>query len=304
MSVIYVDCRPDARTLLADGLDTILPDLVVHDGDPAPGALAALAHGHAGILTDHTVIDAALIEASPALRVVVFLGVGASTYVDMAAAARHGVVVENVAGYGGRTIAEHAFALMLAAARNVARMDRHMRAGGWAPKLGGPELAGRRLGILGLGDVGRRLAAMGHAFSMEVVAWNRSGVPEGVPARALEIDEVIATSDVLSLNLATTPETTGLLDRRRIALMPRHAILVNTARAALIDGPALVEALAEERIAHAALDVFDTEPLPADDPLLGLENTTLTPHTAWLSPEAARRLLRTGLEKMAARLAT
>ena len=303
MAVIYVDCGPESRALLDSGLGEILPELAVHDGDPAPGALADLVRGHEGIITGLTKIDANLMAAAPELRVVVFLGVGASTYVDIEAAARHGVGVENVAGYGGRTIAEHAFALMLTAARNVATMDRRMRAGNWTPKLGGPELAGRTLGILGLGDVGCRMAAMGDAFGMEVVAWNRSGVPDGVPARALEIDEVIAASDVLSLHLAVTPETECLLDRRRVGLLRRDAILVNTARAALVDGRALIEALRARRIAHAALDVYDEEPLPAGHALLEIENVTLTLHTAWISPEASERLLRTGLEIMVDRLA-
>jgi D-3-phosphoglycerate dehydrogenase len=174
-----------------------------------------------------------------------------------------------------------------------------MRAGQWYPRLGGFELEGKCFGVVGTGGIGRAVARLADGIGMRVLAWNRSGVPAGLPAEAAgSIDEVVARADVLSLHVAETPETVGLLDRRRLALMRPGAILVNTGRAGLVDRQAMLEALRDGRLAHAALDVFPTEPPPADDPLLALDNVTLTPHTAWVSPEASTRLLVRGVEML------
>ena len=298
MRGIYIDCTGPMRDQYDEEMQALWPDLVLHRAEPAADAMAGLIGGYQGVLNGHTYLDAGLLAACPELRVMVFLGIGASSYIDMAAAEEHGVRVLNVTGYGDRTIAEHTLALIFAGVRKVATMDRLMRAGGWEPRQGGFELEGKRLGILGLGGIGREVARLGAALGMEVVAWNRSGVPAGVPARPADIDEVIASADVLSLHLAVTPETEGVLDRRRLALMRPDAVLVNTARGALIDEAALVEALEAGRIGHAALDVYTEEPLPAVHPLRGLDDVTLTPHAAWISPEAARRLLALGIEKL------
>jgi D-3-phosphoglycerate dehydrogenase len=296
MSGIYIDCTGPMQGHYDDEMRALWPALQVHRAEPEAAALIGLIGRNRGVLNGHTYLGAEVLRACPELRVMVFLGIGASSYIDMAAAEETGVRVLNVTGYGDRTIAEHAIALMFAGVRKIATMDRSMRAGGWEPRQGGIELRGKTLGILGLGGVGREVAAIGAALEMAVVAWNRSGVPDGVPARLAEIDEVVATADVLSLHLAVTPETEEILDRRRLALLRPDAVLVNTARGALVDEAALVEALQAGRIGHAALDVYAEEPLAADHALRRLENTTLTPHAAWISPEAARRLLARGIE--------
>ena len=304
MKAIYIDCSPDLRAIYDKGLRPLFPDLLIYDGDPDADALAGLINGHSGVLNGHTYMSAELLAVCPELKVIVYLGTGASTYIDMAAAEELGITVRNVAGYGNRTIAEHAIGLMFAAARSIARMDRQMRGGAWQPRLGGLELEGKTLGIIGLGGVGRTVAAMAAAIGMDVVAWNRSGIPDGVPARAADLDTVVASADVLTLHVAEVPQTEGLLDRRRLGLMRPGAILVNTARGSLVDEVALIEALQAGRLGHAALDVYCDEPLPSGHPLADLDNVTLTPHTAWISPEAASRLLRMGLEILRDELAS
>lgn len=296
MKAIYVDCTGDLAGRYDDEMRQLMPELEVNFSDPAADELPELLAGRAGVLNGHTYMTAELLAALPELRVVVFLGTGAGTYVDLSAAEAHGVRVLNVPGYGDRTIAEHTIALMFASVRNLGRMDRQLRDGNWYPRLGGFELEGKTFGILGLGGIGRNVACIAKGLGMRVMAWNRSGVEEklGIEAAAT-IDEVVRTADVLSLHLAETPETTGLLDRRRLALMKPGAVLINTARAALLDHDALLEVLYEGRIAHAGLDVYPAEPLAPDDPLLTLDNVTLTPHTAWISPEASRRLLKRGI---------
>ncbi len=289
----YVDCSPLMRSLL-DEIGSP-GDMKVYEGDPSPSELAVLIADAAVVLNGHTKMDDALLARAPLLRSIVFLGTGAASYVDLAAADRRGIRVRTIRGYGDRTVAEHAFALLLAAARNIAAMDRNMRAGQWAVSEG-IELRGRTLGLIGLGGVGSEMARIGASFGMHVIAWNRSGIPAGVPARSVALEELLGASDAVSLHLALVPETNGLLDGLRLALLKPGVVLVNTARGALIDEAALIAALRSGAIGHAALDVFSSEPLPADHPLTMLPNVTLTAHAGWKSRQASDRLLRMALD--------
>jgi D-3-phosphoglycerate dehydrogenase / 2-oxoglutarate reductase len=189
-------------------------------------------------------------------------------------------------------------ALMFAAARQIVAMDRAVREGHWEA-LNGMELAGKVLGVVGTGGIGKAMARLGAGLGMRVIAWNRSGVPGDLPCRAVELDALLAEADVVSLHLALNEGSRGLIDRRRIGLLRPGAILINTARGAILDEAALVEALRERRIGHAGLDVFADEPLPPDHPLTRLDNVTLTAHAAFMTEEASVRLLRTALEILA-----
>ena len=290
--IAYVDCSPMMAATLArlhahEGMR-------VFEGDPDPTQLRATIAQAGVVLNGHTAMDAALLEAHPRLRSIVFLGTGASSYVDVEAAARLGIRVRTIRGYGDRSVAEHAFALLLAAARGIARMDRGLRAGAWT-QAEGIELGGRTLGLLGLGGVGGEMARIASGFGMRVVGWSRSGVPAGLPVEAMALDDVLAASDVVSLHLALVEQTRGLLDAARIARMKRGAILVNTARGALVDEAAMLAALASGQLGHAALDVFSVEPLPATHPLLARDDVTLAAHSGWKSADAARRLMEAAL---------
>ncbi len=293
---IYVDCSAMMRELIDE--IGVPAGMTVFDGDPTPAQLEALVAGAAIVLNGHTRMDAGLLATATDLRSIVFLGTGASSYIDMAAAERSNICVRRVRGYGDRTIAEHAFGLLLAAARDTVRMDRDVRTGRWSASEG-IELQGKTLGLLGVGGVGSEMARIASGFGMRVVAWNRSGVPAGVPAEPVGLDDLVAMADAISLHLALVPETRGLLDAARLARMKPGALLVNTARGALIDEPALIAALQRGHIGHAALDVFATEPLPAGHPLATLANVTLTSHAAWKSRAASRRLLLLGLDHVA-----
>jgi D-3-phosphoglycerate dehydrogenase len=173
-------------------------------------------------------------------------------------------------------------------------MDRGLRAGAWT-QAEGFELAGRTLGLLGLGGVGGEMARIASGFGMRVVGWSRSGVPAGLPVEAMALDDVLAASDVVSLHLALVEQTLGLLDAARIARMKRGAILVNTARGALVDEAAMLAALASGQLGHAALDVYAVEPLPATHPLLARDDVTLAAHSGWKSAAAAQRLMEAAL---------
>lgn len=295
MKSVYMDCSPFAQTFLTPQVLASIPGLEVHVGDPDPEAMPDLLAGAVGAINGHTNMSADVIERCPSLRTIVFLGTGASSYIDVAAAARQGIKVRTVRGYGDRTIAEHAFALILAAARRVAAMDRAIRRGEWDTQLG-VELEGKTLGVVGTGGTGRALIRIADAFGMQVLAWNRSGVPADLPCREVPLDTLLASSDVISLHLTLSEETRGIIDRRRLELMRRHTILLNVARGALVDEAALADLLAGGRIAHAALDVFDVEPLPPGHPFTTLDNVTLTAHAAFKTSEAMGRLMLWGLD--------
>lgn len=295
MKCVYIDCTEFGQSVLTPAILGKVPGLVVHAGDPDAETLISMMAGAVGVINGHTLMDAALLERSEALRTIVFLGTGASTYIDLPAAKRLGISVRTVRGYGDRTIAEHAFALILAGARGVAKMDREIRRGEWIASVG-MELAGKRLGVIGTGGIGRELIRMADAFGMKVVAWNRSGVPADLPCEEFALDDLLETSHVVSLHLALNDATRGLLDRARLERLRPNAILVNVARGALVDEAALVDLLRGGRIAHAALDVFEREPLPRDHPLVGLDNVTLTAHAAFKSIEAMTRLLSDGFD--------
>jgi D-3-phosphoglycerate dehydrogenase / 2-oxoglutarate reductase len=296
----YIDCSPLMRSVLDEiGAPA---GMMVHAGDPSRSELEALIAGADIVLNGHSHMDEALIASARKLRSIIFLGTGASSYMNIAAAETIGVRVRNIRGYGDRTVAEHAFGLLLCAARNTAAMDRQVRQGIWNASEGA-ELLGSTLGLIGIGGVGAEMARIANGFGINVVAWNRSGIPDGVPARLVDLDELLATSDAVSLHLALSPETKGLLNTSRLAQLKPGALLVNTARGALVDETALISALRDGRIAHAALDVFETEPLPPGHPLTKLENVTLTSHAAWKSRAASRRLLQTGLDMVAADVA-
>jgi glyoxylate reductase len=253
-------------------------------GAPGPAELRAEARAAEGLLcllTDR--VDRALLEACPRLRVVSSCSVGLD-HVDLVAAAARGIPVGHTPGVLTETTADLAFALLLAAARRVTEADRFVRDGAWTaarhwePDLFlGRDVHGATLGIVGLGAIGRALARRGAGFGMRVLGWSRSAreVP-GVTRVPLEA--LLAESDFVSLHVALTDETRGLIDARALAGMKPGAILVNTTRGGVVDEAALAAALRDGRLAGAALDVFEREPLPAGSPLVELPNLVLTPH--------------------------
>lgn len=220
------------------------------------------------------------------LKMVSIWGTGIDN-IDLDAAGRHGVTVTNTPGVNARAVAEHALALMLATARRIPKIDRDMREGRWPRELL-TQLLGKTLGVFGTGTIGGRVIELGRAIGMSVLAWSLRNEPQRIVALGAtpaSKDELLRQADVVSLNLRLTPETRGFLGRKELALMKRTAILVNTARGALVERDALLDALRRRTIAGAGLDVFHDEPLKPDDPLLALDNVVLSPHNAGQTPE-------------------
>ena len=260
--------------------------------DPAelPGMLA----GYCFVLNDHSFMPTDAMRGCTGLRHVIFLGTGARSYMDPEALAALGIQVHTIKGYGDTAVAEHAIALLFAAARGLARMDRGMRGGAWL-RTEGVQLHGKTLGLLGYGGIAHEAARIACGIGMRVLAWNRTPrTAEGV--EFVPLDRLLAESHAVSVHLLLTDETRGLLGAAGLAAMRPGAILVNTARGAIVDEAALLDALRSGHLGHAALDVFDQEPLPPGHPLTALDNVTLSAHSAFRTPEANETLIRRALD--------
>lgn len=249
---------------------------------------------------ERTRISADLLGRLPALRLVVTTGVRNAS-IDLAACAAQGVVVCSTGGTQSPVV-EHAWALILAALRDVPSRDASMRRGEWQPTAG-RALEGRTLGLLGLGRTGTRMARIGVAFGLDVIAWSENLTSETAierGARRVEKDELFLTSDIVSVHQMLSPRSRGLVGEAELRLMRPDAWLVNTSRGPVVDEAALVRALADGWIAGAALDVFDDEPLPAEHPLRLLPNTVLTPHVGYVTVDNYRDWFTTALARIAA----
>ncbi len=287
---------PDAGENLDDELSEVsrqrldaLGGLAVHYGRPESDEAYLRRIGDARAMLLGWDLPAEVMLAAPALELVVFTGIGAARFVDLPQAAKKGITVCNCPGYSDNTVAEHALALLFAAARNLPRLDADLRAGSWNQSSMGMELAGRRVGVVGFGGIGRRFAALARAVGMEVLAWTRNPDPQRARAARVEfvdLDRLLAECDVVSLHVAGTPETEGMIDAAALARMKAGAVLVNTARGELVDEAALVEALRSGRLRAAGIDVYREEPLPVSHPFLELENVVLSPHVGYNTPEA------------------
>ncbi|HEY7675753.1 MAG TPA: phosphoglycerate dehydrogenase [Candidatus Methylomirabilis sp.] len=281
--------------------------VIHHETRPADAAeLARRIAGAAAVMNirAYSKFTADLLARCPTLRLISVWGTG-TDHVDLEACRRRGVAVTNTPGANALAVAEHTMALMLAAARQIPRLDRETRQGMW-PRGLGVQLHGKTLGILGLGAIGRHVAGMARALEMRVVAWTyhpEPGLARQLGVDLLDFERVLAESDILTVHVRQTDEATGLLGPREIARMKRGAILVNTARGPIVDRAALLEALRSGHLGAAGLDVFDVEPVLADDPLVGLPQVVLTPHCAGMVPEAILAGLEAAVDNVAQFLA-
>jgi D-3-phosphoglycerate dehydrogenase len=256
------------------------------------------------LMRERTPFPRALIERLPNLKFLTFTGLRAGTLDHRACAERRVPVSSTRAGSTSAVTAEFCFLMMLAAARDLAKAERNMRGGLWHEGLrGGTVLEGKRLGVLGLGKLGARVAGYAKAFGMEVVAWSQNLTPERAAeagAKYVGKDELLASSDFVSIHLVLSDRTRGLIGAADLARMKPSAVLVNTSRGPIVDEAALIAALKSGRPAHAALDVYDREPLPADHPLRAIDNVTLSPHLGYVSEDVYRVFWGDALENVEA----
>jgi phosphoglycerate dehydrogenase-like enzyme len=239
-------------------------------------------------------VDARVIDSAPRLKLVQKIGVGVNT-IDLERARARNIAVCNMPGTNSRAVAEHTLGLMLAVLRQIRRFDGDTRGGtGWSwgaerqDRLG--EIAGRTIGLVGMGGIPQMLAPILIAMGATVIYTARAAKPQ-LPYAFVALDELLARADIVSLHVPLSDETRHLLNARRFAQMRRGSVLINTARGALVDEAALIAALEQQRIAAAGLDVFDTEPVSPNNPLLKRDDVVVTPHIAWLTRETLQRSL-------------
>ena len=296
MRAVFVDAS-DALADVAERLNAGGGvDLRIHrDVDVTPDRIPAVLGDAEVAIIDHTHLPTDIALKCKGLRHVVFLGTGARSYMNPEELeAARGISVHIIKGYGDTAVAEMAFALMWAAAKSLAAMDGAMRGGQWL-RMEGMQLTGKTLGLLGYGGIGAEMARLARGIGMKVIAWNRTP-RDGEGVEFVPLERLLAESHAVSVHLLLTDETRGFLDTGRLGAMRPGAILVNTARGALVDEDALVAALESGRLAHAALDVFDTEPLPPGHRLAALDTVTLSAHSAFRTLEASETLMRRALD--------
>ncbi len=304
----------DGYTLAADGnswaaLET-LGEVQIHQRSSL-SEVRERAKAAAILITNKAPVRADAIEAAPDLR---FIAVSATGFdcVDVEAAGRRGIAVANVPEYGTASVAQFTWAMILELCHHVGLHADLVRAGEWSrspdfcfwrkPQV---ELAGKKMGIVGFGRIGRRVGELAHAFGMEVLWCTRSNANPGAGQNFAwaDVDELFARADVISLHCPLTPETAGLVNRERLRRIKPSAFLVNTARGGLVVEKDLAEALNDGRLAGAAVDVVSSEPLRPDNPLLTARNCLITPHIAWAATESRRRLLEATVANVASFLA-
>jgi len=291
---LFVDSTPDIDRVWQRVHGPKDIPVVVNMGPVEEKDVPAKVAGYDTVINDATYFSAPTLAQCKDLRHIVFLGTGAASFVDVGAAQKLGIKVSTISGYGDTTVAEHAMGLVFAAARHIATMHGIVRAGGWRP-MQGMELRGKTLGIVGLGGIGREMARIAGGIGLEVLAWNRTPRPGTVP-----IETLLAQSDIVSLHLALNDQTRGFLNRARLAMTKKGVLIVNTARAGVVDEPALIDLLKSGHVGHYATDVFGKEPPEPSEPLLALDNVTLSSHAGYNTPEAAMTMYRRAIDLAAA----
>jgi len=294
MKAVFVDATPPLAAVAERLHRAGDPELRINrNPDITPEQLPALLTGVEIAIIDHTHLPTGIAKQCQQLKHVVFLGTGPRSYMNPEELAEIGIEVHIIKGYGDTAVAECAFALMWAAAKNFGYMDRAMRAGRWL-RSDAVQLTGKTLGLVGFGGIAAEMTRLALGVGMQVLAWNRS--KKSYPGVTfVELDELLTQSHVVSLHLLLNDETRGMISAQRIAKMRDGAILINTARGALVDEAAMIAALQSGHLAHAGLDVYAVEPMPAEHPLYTLDNVTLSAHSAFRTPEASDNLIEAAL---------
>ncbi len=298
MKIVFPDADSQYVELLAPELSARLQSLgefIMYEKMPEEPGEYIRRIGDADAVIQTSKLPDEVFDHCPRLKMITYLGIGAANFINIRRATEAGVIVTNTPGYGNNTVAEHALALLLAVAKHVCQGNSKLRAGVFDQSRMSFELAGKTIGLIGLGGIGERMAAICRALGMQVLCWTRNPSParaEQSGVKFVEMGELLKNSDVVSLHLALNEETRGLLGRQELALLKQNSVFINTARAEIVDTQALVELLRDGKLAGAGIDVFDREPLTEDNPLLGLNNVVMTPHTGFNSPDAVKNILR------------
>jgi len=303
--IVYPDADADSVEILSgERLAKLqgLGEFIIYPDAPADDEtfIARLAGANAAI--SGWGLSNRVLAALPDLEVISFTGLGVSTFIDIAEARRRNITVTHTLS-AASTIAEHCLGLMLDAARNISHLDREIRKGIWNTSTLGMDLRNATLGLVGFGRIAEALVPMAQALGMKVIAWTRNPDPQRAREHGIEftdLDRLLATSDVVSLHLSSTPQTHGLLNAQRLQAIKPGALLINTARSQLLDEAALVDLLRSGHIRAAGIDVFDSEPIAPDHPFIGMDNVIMTPHIAYNTPGALIEMYDTAVDNLVA----
>jgi len=303
--IVYPDADADSVEILSgERLAKLqgLGEFIIYPDAPADDEtfIARLAGANAAI--SGWGLSNRVLAALPDLEVISFTGLGVSTFIDIAEARRRNITVTHTLS-AASTIAEHCLGLMLDAARNISHLDREIRKGIWNTSTLGMDLRNATLGLVGFGRIAEALVPMAQALGMKVIAWTRNPDPQRAREHGIEftdLDRLLATSDVVSLHLSSTPQTHGLLNAQRLQAIKPGALLINTARSQLLDEAALIDLLRSGHIRAAGIDVFDSEPIAPDHPFIGMDNVIMTPHIAYNTPGALIEMYDTAVDNLVA----
>lgn len=258
------------------------------------------------VVLDYTLMDEEVLAKCPRLKFVAFLGIGYASCIDIEAANRRGIVVSNTPDYGATSVAEHCLGMIIALTRHIATSYVSLNDGRWEPgKFQGTELRGKTLGLVGLGPIGQEMARLGAGVGMKLVGWTRNATPDRAKhgLTLVPLEEVFSRSDVVSIHLSLRPETEHLVSRTLLSRMKPEAYFVNTARAKIVDNAAVADLLRQKRIAGAAFDVYDEEPVPPGPHMFrDLPNALITPHIGYNTHEASLNMLNIAIATIAAHL--
>lgn len=293
--VVYPDADGDEEKLYPSQFSRIrkVADLKVYHGQPDSNQdYVDRIKDAQGILLGWD-LPGEVMRQAPDLKVISFTGIGVSKFVDMDQARNRHITVCNCPGYSNVTVAEHTMAQLLSLCRDIPNLDRHTRNGLWKPESAAMELQGKNIGLIGFGGIGQQFSQLCKAFGMNVFVWTRSMNPEYASKFGVQLcsqEEIYKRCAIISLHLASNPQTEGTIDHAAFDAMQSGTLFINTARAELVIEDAMIHALQTGKLRAAALDVFHQEPLPSGHPLLKMENVVLTPHVGYNTPEAVSRL--------------
>ena len=291
----FIDCYGDLADRFNDKLASTVPGLEVFYDKPAnEDELIKRLQGRKNVMVYMGYMSSKVLNSCPDLKTISYLSTGLATHGDLKESAKLGIRFEGVKGYGDRAVAEHTIALAFAAIKRITEMDRTVRSGNWK-LIKTEELQGKTFGVIGLGGIGLETAKIANSLGMRTLCWSRSSSKMDLPVEAVSLDQVLKQSDILSLHLPLNSETEGFINHELLSKTKPGLILINTARAEIIDQQSLLSALSSGHIGHCALDVFHQEPLAKDNDLLLMENITVSPHSAWLTTQAIDRLILAGL---------
>lgn len=305
MQIVYPDADPQFNEILTGEMLSLLPESVhlkVFHGKPDSHEEYVKRVKDADAILLGWSIPNEVIKECPNLKIISFTGIGASNFIDLDYAKSLGVIVTNTPGYADNAVAEHALALLLSLTKNITGNHQAVSEGIWDQSIPSIELKGRTIGLIGMGDIGKRMATFCKALGMNVICWTFNPSVDRAEKLGVvftELDNLLTQSDIISLHLPLTEDTKNFLGEKELALLKRDALLINTSRAEIVDSKALIDCLSLGRIAGAGIDVFDEEPVPSSHPLLKLPNVILSPHIGFNTKEATIEIMRIAIDNLA-----